>query len=363
MAPKHGPFRRWAAEGATTTHGRNTALSRPRVGARRPAYGREVRPRSIVTTPVGRAGGHRRGASRTSTDTIPAPPFGTLAPVPVPRAPANQEALPAPPAPRPRPEPARRQPMGGGAQAPSERSPRGPAQSEKSEPNPSGPPLRTCRRRRRLPPDRVYCPNPKVQFCGPAAANERDDTGVRQVSGEPACESGPAAPAAAARLAAAPAARPGGAGAGGRSPERAGVARPVVCSLLCLSAHPQPLFCQRALGGPLPWQLDSIEPSSPASASSSGVHLRGAPSSLLPAGPGARNEIWAPFEGCGSTRGPPLAPVLPPGAVGCSAPWNSGAPCDALCGGTGRGLRVVSARGRAPGPPGRTSESRNPGKS
>lgn len=32
------------------------------------------------------------------------------------------------------------------------------------------------------PPDRVYCPNPKVQFCGPAAASERDDTGVRQVS-------------------------------------------------------------------------------------------------------------------------------------------------------------------------------------
>lgn len=30
------------------------------------------------------------------------------------------------------------------------------------------------------PPDRVYCPNPKVQFCGPAAASKRDDTGVRQ---------------------------------------------------------------------------------------------------------------------------------------------------------------------------------------
>ncbi|KAL0620933.1 Grainyhead-like protein 1-like protein, partial [Plecturocebus cupreus] len=57
-----------------------------------------------------------------------------------------------------------------------------PAQSEKSEPNPSGPPLRTRSRCRLLPPDRVYCPNPKVQFCGPAAASGRDDTGVRQVS-------------------------------------------------------------------------------------------------------------------------------------------------------------------------------------
>ncbi|KAG8512399.1 Grainyhead-like protein 1, partial [Galemys pyrenaicus] len=68
-----------------------------------------------------------------------------------------------------------------------------PAQSEKSEPNPSGPPLRTRRRRRLLPPDRVYCPNPKVQFGGPAAASERDDTGVRQVSERRAREAGGAA--------------------------------------------------------------------------------------------------------------------------------------------------------------------------
>lgn len=81
-----------------------------------------------------------------------------------------------------------RQPMGGRAQRPVRAARAEPAQSEKSEPNPSGPPLRTHRlppraaRRRLLPPDRVYCPNPKVQFCGPAAASERDDTGVRQVS-------------------------------------------------------------------------------------------------------------------------------------------------------------------------------------
>lgn len=78
--------------------------------------------------------------------------------------------------------------MGGRALRPVRAARAEPAQSEKSEPNPSGPPLRTHRlppraaRRRLLPPDRVYCPNPKVQFCGPAAASERDDTGVRQVS-------------------------------------------------------------------------------------------------------------------------------------------------------------------------------------
>lgn len=86
------------------------------------------------------------------------------------------------PAPRPHPQPAHRQPMSGRARRPVRAARAEPAQSEKSEPNPSGPPLRTRSHRRLLPPDRVYCPNPKVQFCGPAAASGRDDTGVRQVS-------------------------------------------------------------------------------------------------------------------------------------------------------------------------------------
>lgn len=100
----------------------------------------------------------------------------------------NQEELPTSQLQKLRPGPARRQPMGGLALRPVCAARAEPAQSEKSEPNPSGPPLRTHRlppraaRRRLLPPDRVYCPNPKVQFCGPAAASERDDTGVRQVS-------------------------------------------------------------------------------------------------------------------------------------------------------------------------------------
>uniref|UniRef100_F7G8T4 Grainyhead like transcription factor 1 n=1 Tax=Macaca mulatta TaxID=9544 RepID=F7G8T4_MACMU len=72
--------------------------------------------------------------------------------------------------------------MSGRARRPVRAARAEPAQSEKSEPNPSGPPLRTRSHRRLLPPDRVYCPNPKVQFCGPAAASGRDDTGVRQVS-------------------------------------------------------------------------------------------------------------------------------------------------------------------------------------
>ncbi|KAK2093325.1 hypothetical protein P7K49_029854 [Saguinus oedipus] len=82
----------------------------------------------------------------------------------------------------PAPRPAQRQPMSGRVRRPVRAAREEPAQSEKSEPNPSGPPLRTRSRRRLLPPDRVYCPNPKVQFCGPAAASGRDDTGVRQVS-------------------------------------------------------------------------------------------------------------------------------------------------------------------------------------
>lgn len=140
-------------------------------------------------SPGGRQAESAGRASRTR-------PRGAAAPAPAPQVPANQVA---PPAARSRgPAPGRRAASQWAVEpGRPERAARAePAQSEKSEPNPSGPPLRTrCRRRRRrlLPPDRVYCPNPKVQFCGPAAASKRDDTGVRQVSEAPARESSRAA--------------------------------------------------------------------------------------------------------------------------------------------------------------------------
>ena len=178
----------------------DAAPGRPAVGARRTAEGLQVRAGSLAALPgrtVGRprapGAPHGHGHAERRTPARAARPRRLpSAPPRRPGAPANQAA---PPASRPRgPAPCRRAASQWEAEPgrPVLAARAEPAQSEKSEPNPSGLPLwtrRRCRRRRRrrrrrrlLPPDRVYCPNPKVQFCGPAAASERDDTGVRQVS-------------------------------------------------------------------------------------------------------------------------------------------------------------------------------------
>lgn len=107
------------------------------------------------------------------------------------------------------------------------------------------------------PPDRVYCPNPKVQFCGPAAASERDDTGVRQVSeGAGVREAGRAAGAAAACLPVRPVGRTcrkAGRGARGRA---AGGGAQLAVRGLGFSAPPPCLCSSKApppRGRPLPW--------------------------------------------------------------------------------------------------------------
>lgn len=214
--PSHRPSRRWAREGATERRhiawiplGGPVEAYRGAADARREPRGPTSRSPRDVTT-----------ARRATETRLPPPaPLGPVAPVPAPCAPANQMA----------PLVARPQGPAPGRRAASQWAPEcglpvraaraEPAQSEKSEPNPSGPLLRTRRRRRRrrrlLPPDRVYCPNPKVQFCGPAAASERDDTGVRQVSsaGARVRPGGPGRPLPTGP--AAPAARPGQPRAGG----------------------------------------------------------------------------------------------------------------------------------------------------
>lgn len=154
----------------------STARSGP--GAALPAPRRRARSRPRLRRP-GRASAHSR----------PAPPGPKAPPRRPARRPIRRRGRPAGP-PRPRPGQARRQPMSGRARRPVRAARAEPAQSEKSEPNPSGPPLRTCQPPPPPPPPaRLYCPNPKVQFCGPAAASERDDTGVRQVSEARARES------------------------------------------------------------------------------------------------------------------------------------------------------------------------------
>lgn len=97
----------------------------------------------------------------------------------------NQEALPASCPPEAPPTCGTPPANGRPSPAPSARIPRGAGSEREKRTQPVGaaaPDLPPAARCRLLPPDRVYCPNPKVQFCGPAAARERDDTGVRQVS-------------------------------------------------------------------------------------------------------------------------------------------------------------------------------------
>lgn len=180
--PRYFPGRGLGAGELTARE--NWKVKRAHAGVRR-SLSAPAAPRAGATG-AGRAQAPLRRRAPLSTAWLPpsGPPPGSSPELHL----TNEEELPSSQFQKPRPGPARRQPMGGRAQRPVRAARAEPAQSEKSEPNPSGPPLRTHRlppraaRRRLLPPDRVYCPNPKVQFGGPAAASERDDTGVRQVS-------------------------------------------------------------------------------------------------------------------------------------------------------------------------------------
>ncbi|XP_063099488.1 basic proline-rich protein-like [Cavia porcellus] len=92
-------------------------------------------------------------------------------PAPASRFPSNQKARPSETPPltdsplaneRPRPAPSARSPRGARSEREKRTQPVGAAAPDPPAPRPPPP-----------PPGRVYCPNPKVQFCGPAAASER----------------------------------------------------------------------------------------------------------------------------------------------------------------------------------------------
>lgn len=203
---------------------------------------------------------------------------------------------------------------------------------------------RRRRRRRLLPPDRVYCPNPKVQFCGPAAASERDDTGVRQVSegagarvgscgrgrccppGRPHLPRGPAREARAGRV------RGQARGAHARLGARGTRVSPSTFIYGAASApgDPCPAFVPpKPPGRALLWGPRPQRPGQ-------GHHPTGVPRFRSPVAPGTRRELrGAPLAGCGSDA--PTASCPQPGRFLLRGAY--GALWDALRGCKGRLLR------------------------
>lgn len=112
------------------------------------------------------------------------PPYRPGLPGSAPPTPANpnqSDGGPRPPAPEAPPRAGASPANGRPSPAPSARCPRRAGSEREKRTQPVGaaapdPPPAAARRpppAASSPPDRVYCPNPKVQFCGPAAASER----------------------------------------------------------------------------------------------------------------------------------------------------------------------------------------------
>lgn len=148
---------------------RDSACTRGAADARQ-GCGTPALVRRVPTATLSQAH-HSRTPPRGARGT-PSRRFSTpMGPAPASRFPSNQKARPSETPPltdsplaneRPRPAPSAHSPRGAGSEREERTQPVGAAAPDPPAPRPPPP-----------PPGRVYCPNPKVQFCGPAAASER----------------------------------------------------------------------------------------------------------------------------------------------------------------------------------------------